>query len=217
MLIVVKLLHASTYPLRSERSNHHSLGFKKSEMASRYFNFQCLHPYDGHDFCLGMDRSLFFGCTFRWHLTQTPQYSLTGLLIVWSLQGWFGLSTAAHSFHIGSGQKWSGKSLYIEIFQTAFLFHVILPWFWVLPLSWINFSPGFSLANRIDHIAGALALLAAGIPAIIYISKGSSDGKTRRNHGHHHRHNRNGELKKHKSWLKNCFLDPAKLLILRYC
>ena len=44
-------------------------------------------------------------------------------------------------------------------------------------------------------IAGALSLLVAGIPAIIYISKSSINGTHRHRHGHSHRQNRNKEVK----------------------
>jgi len=128
---------------------------------------------------------------------SNPAIFFNGIIDSLILAGlvWF-YQRLLNSFHIGSGQKWSGKSLYMKFFKLLFYFMLFFLGFWGFAFVMDKFQPWISLGKQDSTmIAGALALLAAGIPAIIYISKGSSDGKTRRNHGHHHRHNRNGELK----------------------
>jgi hypothetical protein len=99
------------------------------------------------------------------------------------------------TFHTHSGQKWSGKNLYVKFFKLLFYFLLFFLFFWIFAFVMYKSLP----LTRLDEqdstmIASALAILGAGIPAIIYISKGSTH-QNRRHHGHRHRHTRNNQLK----------------------
>ena len=93
--------------------------------------------------------------------------------------------------HDRSGQKWFVKKSFIVFFRLLVYFQLFLVIFWVLTWFALKAQPITSLDVRDSGlIAGALALLSAGIPAIIYISKGSPAATKR--HGRHRHHHRRG-------------------------
>ena len=101
-----------------------------------------------------------------------------------------------NTFHVRSGQKWSGKSLSMKFFRLLFYFLLFFLFFWIFAFVMDKSQPLTSLGDQDSAmIAGAIALLASGIPAIIYISKGSPYEKKRSYHGHRHRYNRNDQPK----------------------
>lgn len=101
-----------------------------------------------------------------------------------------------NSIHMHMSQKWFVKQSYVKVFKLLFHFQLFLFFFWIMAYIAFKAQP-FTLLGAQDStmIAGALALLASGIPAIIYLSKGSPDAAKRHRHRHHLRHDRNGLLK----------------------
>jgi hypothetical protein len=101
-----------------------------------------------------------------------------------------------NSVYLRMGQKWFVKKPYVVIFKLLFYFQLFLIFFWVIALLMQKAAPVTSLGIADSSvIAAALALLAAGIPAIIYLIKTSSDDNKVHRHRHHHRHHRSSEVK----------------------
>jgi hypothetical protein len=73
---------------------------------------------------------------------------------------------------------------------------MLLSLFWIFAFIMLKAQPLTHLGIQDSTMmAGALALLAAGIPAILYLSKGSHDVNKRQHHRQHHRHDRNSHQK----------------------
>lgn len=96
-------------------------------------------------------------------------------------------------------KQWFVKKTYVIFFKLLFYFQSFLLFFWVFAFG-IHKAQALTRLGADDStmIAGALALLASGIPAIVYISKGSAGSKKRHRYGRHHRHERN-ELPKNSA------------------
>ena len=121
-------------------------------------------------------------------LVAQPQLFINGLvdtaipiLLIWIFQ------RQMNAIHIRSSQKWFIKKSYVKFFRLLLYFQLFLLLFWILALLLLKSRP-FTGLNPVDStiIAGALGALAAGIPTIIFITKGSGELKTR--HRRHHRH-----------------------------
>jgi hypothetical protein len=94
------------------------------------------------------------------------------------------------------GQKWFVKKPYVVIFKLLFYFQLFLIFFWVLAVLVQKAVPVTSLSiGDSSVVAAALALLAAGIPAIIYLIKTSSDDRKSHRHRQHHRHDHSSDGK----------------------
>jgi hypothetical protein len=116
--------------------------------------------------------------------------SLTLLILLWIFQ------RLLNSIHMRMSQKWFVKKSYVTVFRLLLYFQLFLLFFWIIAFVVLKAQPFTHLTPQDSTmIAGALALLAAGIPAIIYISKSSPGSTGKRHHRHHHRHDRNGLLK----------------------
>jgi hypothetical protein len=73
---------------------------------------------------------------------------------------------------------------------------MFLSLFWIFDFIMVKAQPLTHLGIQDSAMmAGAVALLAAGIPAILYLSKGSHDEHKRQHHRQHHRHERNPQRK----------------------
>jgi hypothetical protein len=130
-------------------------------------------------------------------ITTNPTLFRSGLaggmilaLMVWIYQ------RHLNSIHIRMSQKWFVKKSYVTIFKLLFYFQLFLFLFWAIVFLVQKAHPVTNL-NPQDAtiIAGALALLAAGLPAIVYLAKGSPDEKKGHLPGHRHRHHMNSRYK----------------------
>ncbi|MCX6268567.1 MAG: hypothetical protein NTW16_14620 [Bacteroidetes bacterium] len=125
--------------------------------------------------------SVFFGCFSQ------------GLILVIMAWIYHRLVVATYN-HLG--QKWFVTKSYVITFKLLFYFQLFLLFSWVIAYAAFKAQPLTRLsAQDTTIIAGALALLASGIPAIIYLSKSSFDGSKRHRHVHHRRHTGNGAQK----------------------
>ncbi len=90
-------------------------------------------------------------------------------------------------------RHWFGKKSYVIFFKLLFYFLLFLLLFWMIAFGILKVQ-SLTHLNTQDAaiISGALALLASGIPAIIYLSKSSGTGRRSHRHSHHHRDNRSG-------------------------
>jgi len=100
------------------------------------------------------------------------------------------------SVHIRIGQKWFVKKSYIIISKLIFFVQLFLVLLWTFAFL-IQKTQPLTQLNTQDStmIAGAIALLVSGIPAIIYLSKNSPEESKRHRNSHHHHHSRNGPPK----------------------
>jgi hypothetical protein len=111
-------------------------------------------------------------------------------LIAW------GYHRMLNSILLRMGQKWFVKKSYVIIFKLLFYVQTFLALFWMIAFILQKAQPFTRLGIQDSAmIAGALALLASGIPALIYLSKSSPGEKRQHRHVHHHRHDRDGQLK----------------------
>jgi len=95
------------------------------------------------------------------------------------------------SVHYLMGKKWFVKRMFVHAFKLAYYFQLLLFLFWTIAYILYKAQPLTRLAPEdTTMISGATALLAAGIPAIIYLSKKTFAERHRHHHGHHHRHYR---------------------------
>lgn len=89
-----------------------------------------------------------------------------------------------------SSQNKSFKSLFVKLSKLFFYLLSSMLCFWIIAWLLLRFQSLTSL--RIQDsvmVAGALTLLIAGVPAIVYISKGAPSSE--KHHHHHHHHHRN--------------------------
>jgi hypothetical protein len=94
------------------------------------------------------------------------------------------------------GQTWVVKRPYIIFFKLLYYFVLFLSLFWIFSFIVHKALPISHLGPQDSAmIAGALALLVTGIPAILFLSKGSNDGQKRHRHRQHHRHSSDPERK----------------------
>ncbi|MCX6306257.1 MAG: hypothetical protein NT040_14935 [Bacteroidetes bacterium] len=101
-----------------------------------------------------------------------------------------------NAIHIRMSQKWFVKRSYVIIFKMLFYFLLFCLFFWMFAFVMQKTAQLTRLgAQDAAMIAGAFALLASGIPAIIYLTRSSHDGTNRHRHRHHHRHGRSGQVK----------------------
>jgi len=114
----------------------------------------------------------------------------------WFMGGfWNGLILAAlvwvyhralNSVYHRMGHKWFIKKPYIIIVRMLFYFHLFLLFFWCLAPVLAFYAPRLGLLSKDAALsAAALALIAAGIPAIFYLSRNSPSMGARRHHHHH--------------------------------
>lgn len=100
------------------------------------------------------------------------------------------------SIHLRMGQKWFVKKPYVVIFKLLFFFQMFLIFFWILAMLVQKAALAKSLTiGDSSVVAAALALLAAGIPAIIYLIKTSSDDRKPHRHRQHRRHDHSSDGK----------------------
>ncbi len=100
------------------------------------------------------------------------------------------------AIYMRMGSKWFVKKSYVIIFKLLFYFQLFLAFFWLISFL-VQMSQQFTRLDTQDSamIAGGLALLASGIPAILYLSKHAPDEKKRHHHRHHHRPGENSQQK----------------------
>jgi cytochrome c biogenesis protein CcdA len=93
-----------------------------------------------------------------------------------------------NSIHVRSAQKWFNKKISVKFFKMLFYFQLFLLLFFTIAFIMLGILKT-SVLNVTDTIliAGGLALLAAGIPAIIFITKGSAGSRSHRLHRRTHR------------------------------
>ncbi|MDP1623893.1 MAG: hypothetical protein Q8M08_16335 [Bacteroidales bacterium] len=98
------------------------------------------------------------------------------------------------AIHMRMTQKWFIKKSYVIILKMLYFFHLFLILLWLFAFM-VKKIQLFTRLNPQDAVmlAGALALLCAGIPAIIYLSKSSPEEKKRRRHRHHRERRRYAE------------------------
>ena len=91
--------------------------------------------------------------------------------------------------HIRSSQKWFVKKSYLKFLTLLLFFQLFLFLFLVFDLALLK-NTALLRINPPDAavVAGAAAMLAAGIPAVVYIVRGAP----KRSHRHRHRHHRTG-------------------------
>ncbi len=83
------------------------------------------------------------------------------------------------------GRKWFIKKPYLIIVKLLFYFHLFLLVFWALAYltAWWAQTGGWSPRDA-ALAAGAIALVAAGFPAIFYLSRTAPHGSAHRHHRH---------------------------------
>jgi hypothetical protein len=93
------------------------------------------------------------------------------------------------TIHKRMGQTWIVKRSHVKFLKMLFYFVLFLFLFWVFDFIILQAQSITRLKTQDSAlIAGALALLASGIPAILYLSKGTHDEQKRHQHRHQHRH-----------------------------
>jgi hypothetical protein len=109
--------------------------------------------------------------------------TLIPIILIWTFH------KQLNDIHIRSSQKWFVKKSYVTFFKLLLYFQAFLLLFWIFAMMLLSAHPltGF-VPQDSAMIAGALALLATGIPAIIYITKGAPSGRRRHVHRRHRIH-----------------------------
>jgi hypothetical protein len=101
-----------------------------------------------------------------------------------------------NAIHKRMGQSWIVKRTYVKLLKLLFYFILFLSLFWFFAFFVHKVAASTHLSPQdAAMIAGALALLASGIPAILYLSKGSHEEQKHHQHRHHHRYKRNSHQK----------------------
>ncbi|MFZ4521245.1 MAG: hypothetical protein ACOYNC_06040 [Bacteroidales bacterium] len=121
------------------------------------------------------------------------------------------------SIHIHMSQRWFVKRSYVILCKMLFYAQMFLALFWMsafLMGKWIV-STRLGIQDS-TMIAGAIALLAAGIPAISYLSKRSPGERKSHSHRHHRRQETNVQQKNPERFKKRAG-ESLKLLFLCYC
>jgi hypothetical protein len=139
---------------------------------------------------------VFFMAIFSGEIITSPWIFKSGLtdsfmvlFLVWLFQ------KLIDSIHAHGSHEWFRKNYSVVMLRLLFYFLLFNFLFWILAFLSLRAQPVTNLSvHESAMIAGALALLASGIPLIIYISKGSPEAK-RKHQGGRHRHHRNEEPK----------------------
>lgn len=98
------------------------------------------------------------------------------------------------SIHVHGSRRWFNKKTFVVIFKLLVFFLFFLLSFWLLAFVMQTFGTFTRLPLQDSAmISGGIALLATGIPMIIYFSKSSAYAKRSHRHGHHRRHSRHTE------------------------
>lgn len=121
--------------------------------------------------------------------TKPGMYSqaLTGMFVPLLLLGIY--TRQIDGIHIRSSQKWFVKKSYLKFLTLLLFFQLFLFLFLVFDLALLR-STGLFRITPPDAavVAGAIAMLAAGIPAVVYIVRGAWNKSGRHRHRHRHRH-----------------------------
>lgn len=90
------------------------------------------------------------------------------------------------------GEKWFVKKTYVILLKLLYYLMLFLVLFWLLAFILGLAKPVTNLSSQDGlMVAAALALLASGIPAIVYIARNSPHERRRHSSSrHHHRHRR---------------------------
>jgi hypothetical protein len=146
-----------------------ALIFNKNWVEDYFIRF--LYPGDVH-------KPMVFGSGFT--------ASLIPVILAWVYQ------QQLNSIHVRSAQKWFNKKISVKFFKLLFYFQLFLLLFFTIAFLMLSTVKTSALSiNDTILIAGGLALLAAGIPAIIFITKGSAGSRSHRRHHRTHRNHGN--------------------------
>ncbi len=108
--------------------------------------------------------------------------SLILIIMVWMFKRSVG------SIHMRLSQDWFVKKLYVKLFEMVFYFQLFLMFCWVFAFILLTVDSLTGLEPRYSALlAGAIALLSAGIPAIAYLINGPHVTHKHRHSRHHHR------------------------------